>query len=158
MRVLALDPGERVGWAAGEIHPETSTSHAQLHIQGHGMAYLKDAALQVHKAIVDEGRYDAVVYETYLLTAKGARVLVGSDLQPAQFIGMVRLCCWVAGIPCYGQAPKEMRTARMAMNNDLPGVDIVRDIVAKADAVSHDDGHFGSAVMHLFAHYFARYV
>ncbi len=155
MRVLALDPGERVGWAAGEI----DTFSPSLDVLGHGMAYLKDAALAVHKALTcKQPRYDAVVVEWFHLTPKGARVLIGSPLLPSQFIGMVRMSCWLGGVPIYEQPPAAMSSARRSIKNDLPGAEQIREIVEAADAVSHDDGHDGSAALHLWQWYFARYV
>jgi hypothetical protein len=154
VRVLALDPGERVGWAAG-VASVTGQEPAELHVTAHGIDYLKDCALAVHQAVAIEKRYDVVVYETYRLTAKGARVLVGSDLQPAQFIGMVRLSCWLAGVKLVPQGPKEKSSALKSMKSHPSGA----DIQARLDKMpkSHDDGHDGDALLHLWHWFWARY-
>ncbi len=150
IRVLAIDPGERCGWATGTI------ADAGLEVQDHGISFLKDMALAVHRAVVLEDRYDVVIYETFRLTHKGARVSVGSDLQTSQVIGMIRLSAWLnPRVQLVPQTPGDKTTARLSLRN--PGGE---DILARLDKLpkSHDDGHDGDALLHLWNFYFKRYV
>lgn len=86
MRILALDPGERTGWAAGTWDGEELTDVTQ------GVAALKDMALALEKNI---HKYDVVVYETWRLYPHMAKKLVGNDMQPSQMVGMIRLLSWL---------------------------------------------------------------
>lgn len=156
MRVLVLDPGERVGWASAQI--VTNGERSLLHVTGHGIAYLKDMALAVHQAVVVEKKYDVVVFEKWVLTAKGARVSVGSHMESSQFVGMVRLCCWLAGVKVVGQPTSALSSADRSLKCGHPSAADVADRIAKADVGSHDDGHDASALRHLWTFFFERYV
>lgn len=182
MRVLALDPGERVGWASAVVDsrlsfpdgtavaecallPEQWVGKADegtwkhtLEITGHGIAYLKDMALAVHQAVVVEKKYDVVVFEKWVLTAKGARVSVGSHMESSQFVGMVRLCCWLAGVKVVGQPTSALSSADRSLKCGHPSAAAVAKLVEAADSVSHDDGHDGSALRHLWTFFFDAYV
>lgn len=157
MRVLALDPGQRVGWASADVFPQEGPMIPRLIVRDHGIMSLRDAALAVYKAIVVEQRYDHVVYESWRLTAKGARVLQGDDMQSSQFIGMVRLCCWLSGTPITAQAPAVMASARRSLHMGGPSADDIRERIAKLPR-SHDESHDGSALLHLWHWFFERYV
>jgi hypothetical protein len=158
VKVLALDPGERVGWATGVIEDGFGIpGTASLTVTDHGMAYLKDMALAVYRSVVLEKKYDVVVYERWTLTPKGAKVLIGNPMAWCQFIGMVRLCGWISGTKVVGQYPAAMRSARKSATGQPCGADVL-ERVAKADSVSHDDGHDGSALLHLWHYYFEKYV
>lgn len=85
-RILALDPGERTGWAAGTWDGQQLTDIKQ------GVAALKDMALALGKRI---DTYDTVVYEVWRLYPHMARTMIGNDFQPVQFIGMVRYLAWL---------------------------------------------------------------
>jgi hypothetical protein len=87
LHVLALDPGERVGWARAAIYPD-----GQWFEMTHGITPLKDMALAVHRKITD---YDVVVYETWRLAADKARSFAGSDFPSVQFIGAVKAAAWL---------------------------------------------------------------
>lgn len=162
MRVLAVDPGERIGWCTADVSPAlTATTTrpaelAQLHVVDHGISYLKDMALAVHLGVVVEGKYDVVVCESWRLSAKGARVSIGSDMPSSQFVGMVRLCCWVAGVPFVEQGPAAMSTARRTFDNHPSGA-AIRDIIATLPA-AHDERHNESALLHLWFYFRERYV
>jgi hypothetical protein len=166
MRVLAVDPGERVGWATATVYPEGieapdpdvgSRAIAELEVTGHGIAFLKDAAMQVYKAVVAEDRIDVVVYETFILTARGGKTMVGSDLQTAQLVGMIRLCGWLnPRVQLVPQRPGAMRSADKSMRSHPSGA-IMQEIIAKLPK-SHDESHDGSALRHLWTYFFERYV
>lgn len=157
MRVLALDPGQRVGWAMADTVVR-GQEPAELHILGHGIWPLRDAALEVHDLVVDQNTIDAVVYETWLLTARGAKVLVGDDMQSSQFIGAVRLCCWLN--PRVKVTPQPARRDRPYRRSLTCGHPAAQDVLARLERLpkSHDESHDGSALQHLWDWFFARYV
>ena len=158
LRVLAVDPGERVGWARGLIADLTHTQgYHTLEVEAHGIAYLKDAAMQVYNAVVVEDRIDVVIYETFILTARGAKVSVGSDLQTAQFVGMVRLAAWLnPRVKLVPQGPSAMSSANKSMRGQASADDI-QERLAKLPK-SHDESHDGSALRHLWTYFFEHYV
>jgi hypothetical protein len=157
MRVLAVDPGERVGWATAIVHGQDGGGH-HLEVTGHGIAFLKDAALQIHQAVAVEKRFDVVIYETFLLTARGAKVMVGSDLQTAQFVGMVRQSAWLNPVcQLVPQGPAAMSSARKSLRCGHPSAEDVALRISKLPK-SHDDSHDGSALLHLWNFFFERYV
>ena len=84
--VLAIDPGERVGFATGII------ADGELEVTGQGVAPLQDFAIKLGKAIAN---YDTVVYETWRLRPDMARKMVGNDFQPVQLIGVIRYLGWL---------------------------------------------------------------
>lgn len=147
MRVLAIDPGERVGWARADI------LGGNLELHGHGISGLKDFALAL---AVAAGTYDAIVYETFRLSAAKAKSFAGNDFPVVQLIGMIRLCAWRAGVPLIAQGPAikttALKTMRANERRDL------LDIVEPALAGVHDDGHHGDAILHLWHYYWERYV
>lgn len=157
MRVLALDPGERVGWARGVVVPRSVEHDDELVVEDHGIAFLKDAALAVHKAVVIENRIDVVVFEKWVLTARGAKVSVGSDMQSSQFVGMVRMCGWLnPRVQLVGQMPANKTSATKSMRSHPSGVKI-QERIAKLPK-SHDDAHDGDALLHLWHFFFERFV
>ena len=159
MKVLVLDPGERVGWCSAEVHaPAGVRDWSDLDVTGHGIAYLKDMALAVHQAVAVERKYDLVIYERWALTAKGARVSVGSEMESSQFIGMVRDKCWRAGVKIRKQPTSALSSADRSLKCGHPSAAHVAELIAQADAVSHDDGHDGSALRHLWTYFFKEFV
>jgi hypothetical protein len=101
-RVLAIDPGERVGWARAELCPEGALkllSPVGFRLPGidaatlvQGVTPLKDFALKLGAVI---GEYDTVVYETWRLYPHKAKALVGNDMQPSQLVGIIRYLAWM---------------------------------------------------------------
>src|SRR4051812_11884394 len=65
LHVIALDPGERVGWARARVNPDGTWDDMT-----HGITALKDMALALHKNVT---KYDVVIYETWRLRADEAR-------------------------------------------------------------------------------------
>ncbi len=143
MKVLALDPGERVGWATGTISAE-----GKLTFGHHGITALKDMALKLHEVA---GDYDVIVYETFRLSSRGARVMIGSDLQTAQFVGQVRLCAWLnPRVRLVSQGPA---VKSIALKSASPAL---KRILARLPK-THDDAHDGDAAMHLHHYWFTNY-
>jgi hypothetical protein len=161
VRVLVLDPGERVGWASAVVTPwayDAPGGEPRLDVTGHGIAYLKDMAVAVYNALVLDEKYDVVVFEQWRLTAKGARVSVGSEMESSQFIGMVRLACWVAGVKIVKQPTSALSSADRSLKCGHPSAADVAARIAAADKGSHDDGHDGSALRHLWTYFFKEFV
>lgn len=158
MRVLALDPGERVGWASAVVGSTSHLASWTLEVTGHGIAYLKDAAMQVYQAVAIEKRYDVVVFERWALTAKGARVSVGSEMESSQFVGMIRQSCWIGGVKVIGQPTSALSSADRSLKCGHPSAADVARRIAITDAVGHDDGHDGSALRHLWSYFFKEFV
>lgn len=160
MRVLAIDPGEMVGWAHGTIsrvHQQSSdpaaplTTHT-LELTGHGISSLKDMAMAVYSKA---GDYDVIVYETWRLRASKAQTFIGNDFPTVQLIGMIRLAAWVAGTKLVDQGPGIKTTAEKSMKSMRPDL---WEIVEPALKGRHDDGHHGDAILHLHHYFWTRYV
>jgi hypothetical protein len=158
-RVLALDPGDRVGWASADIDDDGS-----WHNLRHGITDLKEMALKVHSrlcympgAIPD---FDVVVCERWALYSHMAKKLVGSEMPSSQFVGMVKLCCWLANIPCVMQDARKVNSnqhgvlapAERSMSKLRPGL---FELVMQPGA--HDDLHDMVAIKHLWAYTFDNY-
>lgn len=85
MRTIAIDPGERVGWATADM------TSIDVGITGQGVTPLKDFALKFGEVI---GDYDVVVYEAWRLYPAAAKSMIGNDMQPSQLVGMIRYEGW----------------------------------------------------------------
>ncbi|MGZ6570493.1 MAG: hypothetical protein ACXVHB_05810 [Solirubrobacteraceae bacterium] len=160
-RVLALDPGDKVGWARADIHDDGTWENVR-----HGITPLKPMALAVHRSLVPPSplrpvaEYDAVVMERWALYAHKAKAMIGSEIPSAQFIGMVKMSCWLAGVPCVMQNAAKVNSNRS-------------DVLAPAEASmkklrpelfelvtqpgAHDDQHDLVALKHLWAYTFDNY-
>lgn len=137
MRILALDPGEKVGWARTEVDAKGKTSELV-----HGISTLKDMAMRL--SIAFDG-YDVVVCETFIVPP-GSR-LTGS-FPTVQFIGMVRLLSWqTPKVDMIWQAPRVMHTAAKTIQKLKPSW---AEIINQGGA--HDDTHDYSAILHLWHH------
>lgn len=143
--VLALDPGERVGWARAVLYEDGSWKELR-----HGITPLKDMALAVASSA---GQYDTIVMESYRIQASKAKQHIGSEVLSLQFIGMVRLSAWMAASP------------RLVMQPPFPakktGFKVappeVQEILARMPK-THDDSHDADALAHLAYYWFNKYV
>lgn len=162
MRVLALDPGEKVGWARADI-TEDGAWWSDLR---HGITPLRDMALAVYNALIEHdydpvsacvvtypSEYDLIVCEDFRLSQVGAKTSIGSTLPTVQFIGMVRLCCWVSGVELVMQSPKIKTTADKTMKGLRPKL-----YATATRPVAHDAGHDQDALRHLWHWYWLNYV
>lgn len=147
MRVLALDPGERVGWARADIADDGSWSDLR-----HGITPLRDMAVAVHRSLVDAtwqdvhpAVYDVVVMEDWRLYPGNAKSMVGSSFPSVQFVGMVRLCCWLSGTKLVMQGAVTKKTADKTAARLRPDL---YELVTRP--ISHDDGHDQDALRHLW--------
>jgi hypothetical protein len=143
VKILAIDPGERVGWATGEV------LDGELTVKTHGITALRDFAIKLAESF---GNYDVVVYETWRLTQKGARVSIGSDMQSSQLVGMIRLLAWLnPKVKLVSQPPAAKSTAERTLPEWL------REKIAKLPK-AHDDAHDGDALLHIWKFYWERFV
>lgn len=142
-RVLAIDPGERVGWARGLINTETGEPVEV----SRGVSSLKDFALALHKRI---DNYDTVVYETWRLYASKAKEQAGSDMQSSQLVGMIRLCAWLhPKIKLVSQGAKIKKVSLVTMEKNAP------DLYASLETSSEQ--HDQDALMHLWHYAWSNY-
>lgn len=150
MRVLALDPGDRVGWARADVDPSSGTWDDFRH----GITPLKDMALAVHERVTGgrnrrplehERSYDLVVCEDWRLYPHLAKTMVGSAFPSVQFIGMVKLSCWLSGTKYVTQGAAIKTTADKVMAKLNPEL---HELVTKP--IAHDDGHDLDAIRHLY--------
>lgn len=154
MRVLALDPGDRVGWARADVADDGEWSGFR-----HGITPLKDMALAIHDATGSndffrgESSYDLIVVEDWRLYPQQAKTMIGSSFPSVQFIGMVRMCCWLSGTKLVMQGaslinsndPTRESTADRSMKALWPEM---YEFVSRP--IRHDDGHDLSAIKHLW--------
>jgi len=131
-RLIAIDPGERVGWATGVL------ADGIIELDTHGISELKPFAIKLGERIAD---YDTVIYETYRLSAVGAKQ-IGDDLQTSQLIGMIRYLAWTSGTKLVAQSPKIKTTADKVAKGDFKRL-------IEAEPGTHDDAHDIDAIRHL---------
>lgn len=162
IRVLALDPGEKVGWNTATIWDRADP--ATIDVGDYGILRLKDAGL----ALEGEGsaktpdlrpeHFDVVIFETWILTRKGAQDSVGSEMESSQFIGMLRSAVWRA--PNHPrlvrQNPNNMTTGRLALNNPRPDYAKIAAIIDAAPR-SHKDSHYVSSLLHTVKFFHKEY-
>jgi hypothetical protein len=142
--VLALDPGEKVGWARAYVADDGSWCGYD-----HGITALKPMALAVHANIA---KYDVVIYETWRLRASETQKFVGNDFQSSQFIGMVRLAAWLnPQVRLVSQGPSVKTTAEKTAPSEL------RKLLARMPK-THDDAHDGDALLHLWHYTWDKFV
>lgn len=145
-RVLALDPGDRVGWAHAKVYDDGHWEDLK-----HGISPLKDCALAVHHALnyPDDmlPDYDLVVMEEWALYANKAKEMIGSTFPSVQFIGAVRLSCWLSGTPIHMQGARNKTTALKSMPPLNPPL---AELVERGMQHAHDDAHDMDAILHLW--------
>jgi hypothetical protein len=138
-----------VGWSLSRFErrlPSPPGRAWSWTVLDYGILPLKKAALDLHQP---RWQFNVLLYESWILTAKGAQVSVGSDMQSSQFVGIVRLAYWLhpGQFKLVEQPPRDMSTGRLVLNDNRPDYSAVRDIINAAPA-SHDDSHYTSALLH----------
>ena len=98
MRVISFDPGEQTGVAVGTIEVP------DLRIESFGWDRWLDAAYRFRRGATG---FDHCVYESWRLTKRGAKTLLGSDMPWSQFIGMMKMVCLDHEIPMSTQPPAD---------------------------------------------------
>jgi hypothetical protein len=145
-RVLALDPGEKVGWASADIAEDGTWTNLE-----HGILPLRDMAIRLYQQteyadMRIEPPPEVVVCEKWVLYPHMAQQFAGASFPSVQFIGMVRLCCWVAvGVKLVMQ-PAGIKTGTNKLMARLNPE--LYEIVTRH--VAHDDGHDQDALTHLY--------
>lgn len=152
LRVLAIDPGERAGWAHADVHPDEPDPVAAVQVTGHGISFLKDLGLKVLDVASE---YDVVIYETYRISPAKLRQHAGSDVPTLQLIGIIRAACWRApNVVIRSQGPSVKATADKVIPRLYPHI---AELIAKAPA-AHDDSHDCDALRHLAFYHFDKFV
>lgn len=137
-RVLVMDPGERTGWCTAELSEKGIRKVTQ------GVHPIKDLALAVYN---NAEKYDTFVYETWRLYPHMAKKLVGNDMQPSQFIGMIRLIGWLN---------PRIKLVSQGANLKETGMKVMPPNVRKRLRLSSEQ-HDKDALMHLSAYWFNNY-
>lgn len=138
--VLAIDPGEKCGWAHGGIDRAS-----RLHVLDHGIEHWKPFVMRLEQDIHE---FDVVIYERFRLQAWAANALIGNDMQTSQCIGAIRSAGWRHSVKLLAQDPKDYKHGWTVAP---PTVRAILDILPK----SHDESHDGPALGHL-AHYWFK--
>ena len=94
MRIIAVDPGSTTGFASCTYDPVAN----EISALRHGAEQIIPFWRGYHAAMTMDPvkQFEVTVYESWKLTAKGAKVLVGSDMPWSQLIGMMRASCILA--------------------------------------------------------------
>lgn len=109
-RVIAIDPGERVGWARCHI-VDGVLDPATFAVGVHPLKQFAEALIGktiVPAACDGEVELDLLAYEKWSLYASHAKVLVGSEMPSSQMVGIIRACGWISGakLMCVGANKK----------------------------------------------------
>lgn len=153
--VIAIDPGEKVGWATAEANADGLT------VLEYGISTLKEFALAFATSQTD---YEYVIYEEYRVQGGArARANIGSTVPTLQLVGMIRLSCWCKQIKhddghpyIISQTPGDMHKGA-GVAPEIVDREMLQTIHA-AMSGPHDDGHHGSALLHLCCWYFNTYM
>lgn len=152
MKVLVIDPGERVGWAIGEIAPDGTGG--VLKVLDHGIEFYHEFERDFLRARVEAGEFDLVIFERFRIRADKAKDFIGSEMPTIQLVGAIKYACRMSGTKWVSQGPKAMTDARISLKNP-GGKDILRRLSKLPK--SHDDAHDGSALLHLWTYYFINF-
>lgn len=159
VRILTLDPGERVGWARVTYDPDLPWAEMDWN---HGILELKPCAMALvgcnwsdPNEVLAVQNYDRVVFETWRLRGDKAAEFAGSDFPSVQFVGMLRLAAWCGGAKLYPQHPKVQAFPNGTARKTAPLY--IQEIVAR-EPKRHDDAHNVSALLHLWHHLWHYYV
>lgn len=144
-QIVAFDPGERTGYAAGamdvdKFDPKTGAGFA---VHDQGVLTVREAARELRALIA--GR-DVVVYETWRLYQDKALALVGNDMQPSQVIGMIRYVAWDEGTKIRNNGADIKAVALKTMPDWL-----------KEHMTKSTEQHDQDAIMHLWYYCWRRH-
>lgn len=138
-RVLALDPGEQVGWAAAAI----DTITGDLTGLKHGIVQRKECALTVHDAL-KANHYDRLVIEDWRLYRGMEKTFTGSNFPSVRLIGGLELSAALFEVPTVKQGASIKKIA-------VQWMDVLEPDLAKLVQTpgAHNDRHDMDAIMHL---------
>lgn len=128
MRIIAFDPGEQTGYATGHLLDKA------LVIDSHGWDRWLQSAYNF-RAGAETNPFDHCVYESWKLTPRGAKNLVGSDMPWSQFIGIMKIVCYDHNIPLSHQEP----AAKYWLDDVMGGTSYLpkSDVEHNRDALRH---------------------
>jgi len=149
--ILALDPGEKVGWNTAHVEHDRGGANT-LHIDKYGILRMKTAGVGLFdpESELYVPAVDVLIFERWVLTAKGAQDNIGLEMESSQFVGMVRLAAWLTNgqTTLKGQLPKDMNTARLVLQDrGRADYNVIAGIIEAAPA-RHDDSHYVSSILH----------
>lgn len=98
MNLIAFDPGEQTGYAKGSL------ADGVLSVSDYGWDRWVDCAFKFRRGAE---KFSVCVYESWKLTALGAKTLRGSDMPWSQFIGMMKMISMDNQIQMHVQEPKD---------------------------------------------------
>lgn len=146
MKLLAMDPGEKIGWARCDVDAKGKATGLVT-----GITPLKDMALRIAKVYET---YDIVIVETWRMSATHSKNFIGSSFPTVQFIGMVRLLSWLhPDTKIVWQDPRVKTTAIKTAAKLKP---TWHEIMTAPGA--HDVTHDADAVMHLWMYIWSTFV
>lgn len=134
MQILAIDPGELVGWCRAEV-----VGNFVITDYKDGITPAKLFVETLHETA---GDYDLIVYETWRLFGSKSRALIGNEMLTSQCIGGIKLCAWVHGVPIIGQGPDIKKTADKICPEEWKHV-------IDGESSVHDEAHHVDAFRHL---------
>lgn len=137
MKVIAIDPGERVGWCTAEYTPGTEDP---LKLINHGISLLKPFACKFYAQVE---KYDVIIYEKFVLfSGERGRSQIGGEIPTAQLVGMIRLCGWMADKKLVSQSVQNKKTG------DKVAWGVFKELI-DGEVKTHDDAHDIDAIRHL---------
>jgi hypothetical protein len=141
-RVVALDPGEKVGIAHARM------SRGELEAPERLILPLEHAADWLWRYQLHPPRaFDVIVYETWVPRPRDGSMawIQGDPLLSAQFVGMVRLIARRSSSRLKTYGPDRKRAWEGWIKTVLPD--------AKHSSATHDDDHDWDALLHLVGYY-----
>lgn len=150
--VIALDPGERCGWATGLMGLDS------LEVTGYGTLRLQDMALALAKAqdvrycgaarVTNARQYGRIVWESWRPRRQnGSMDWIENDrLLSAQLVGQIRLIAWMSGAETKEYSP----TMKTGFQASMPP-----QLVELQELASEQ--HPQDALMHLWGWFFENW-
>ncbi len=142
-RVIAIDPGERAGWASATL-AENSITDIE-----HGVLPQKQMAFQLYAWQVPEPRFDVVCFESWRPRPKAGSMnwIIGNQLLSAQHVGQIRFIAWLSGAKLVSYGPDRKGVAMASMPEAL-----------KQRMKGSHEQHDQDALMHLWLYAFENWV
>lgn len=134
MKILAIDPGELVGWCRAEVDDDY-----QIVDYKDGITSAQAFVLKLHDSAHD---YDLIIYETWRLFGSKAKTLIGNEMLTSQCIGGIKLGAWISGTKIIGQGPDIKKTADKICPEEWKHV-------IDGESSVHDEAHHVDAFRHL---------
>lgn len=134
MKILAIDPGELVGWCRAEVDDDY-----QIVDYKDGITPAQVFVLKLHDSAHD---YDLIIYETWRLFGSKAKTLIGNEMLTSQCIGGIKLSAWISGTKIIGQGPDIKKTADKICPEEWKHV-------IDGESSVHDEAHHVDAFRHL---------